>query len=299
MMTRRRMLAGIAAATLSGPTLVGCAGRGGVSHGGSVPLPSPALGGVAEGPRFKATSQPVSDPALFGLDAVIDMNHQTRVDDFAVTRWLGNILAVIHKASEGGDWVDPAYASRRVQARGAGMLWGAYHFGTRQYSGQDQAAAFLAAAKPSDDTLIVLDLEINELSPGNTMGLAEAEDFVQAIHAATGRFPLLYSQPAWADGETIGRQRMSLGGSISRSSILAACDLWLADYRAEPELPQAWANRGWRFWQYTGATAGGGGPFGAMAKTVAGIDRCDRNLFAGDADALERYWTREAGRSAV
>ena len=54
----------------------------------------------------------------------------------------------MHKTTEGGDWFDPSYGPRRSQAEAAGLLWGGYHFGTRQYSGEKQASAFLSAAQP-------------------------------------------------------------------------------------------------------------------------------------------------------
>ena len=84
-------------------------------------------------------------PSAKGLDAVIDISHNVRVSDFSLIR-KHDILAVIHKSTEGGDWIDPSYADRRVQAESAGLLWGAYHFGTRQYSGARQAQSFLMSA---------------------------------------------------------------------------------------------------------------------------------------------------------
>jgi lysozyme len=242
--------------------------------------------------RRPATTGPVSDPALVGLDAVIDISHLNRVGDLAAARTWSGILGVIHKATEGVGWVDSAYAERRAAASAAGMLWGAYHFGTREYSGAEQAAAFLATAQPGPDTLAVLDLELNELNPANSMDLGRAEEFVALVQRVTGRLPLLYVHPAWADGESMGGRGRSLDGMITPGSILAACELWLADYRAQPELPTAWTGRGWRMWQYAGDTPGrGGGPFRGWAGSVAGIDRCDRSVFAGTAEQLVRFWT--------
>ena len=115
-----------------------------------------------------------------GLDAVIDISHNVTVTDFAAVR-RSNILAVIHKVTEGGDWFDPSYATRRRQAEAAGLLWGGYHFGTRQYSGAEQANAFLSACQPGPATVMALDLEPNERKPANTMRLAQAEEFVLTI----------------------------------------------------------------------------------------------------------------------
>lgn len=257
---------------------------------------TPPLPRVVLPPRPKATPGLVDDPALLGLNAIIDIHHANTVRSFVPARDDSGILGVIHKASE-GDWRDPRHDERRTMADAAGLLWGSYHFGTRQHPGAVQARMFLAAARPTPATLLVLDLELNERTPANSMEIGAAEDFVREILAATGRLPLLYVHPAWADGDTLrGR---SLGGAIRPGSLLAACDLWLADYRFEPELPRAWAARGWTMWQFAGDDPNSGGSFRDQARMVKGIDRCDRSVFAGSRDTLTRYWTVEAGRDGL
>jgi lysozyme len=268
------MLAGVAGLTV--PAMAGCAGRQTASR-----LPE-----APQRPPFPATA---------GLDAVIDISHNVTVSDFTSVRRRSNILGVIHKATEGGDWVDPSYRVRRPQAEAAGLLWGAYHFGTRQYPGARQAAAFLAATQPGPATLMALDFEPNDGNPRNTMTLAQAEAFVQAIEQATGRLPLVYTHPSWADGVPSGRGKVRLTAPISSSSILARCDLWLADYREEPQLPSAWAAKGWRLWQYAGNETEADAAYGSEPKAVAGVSHCDRNLFAGDAPALYRFWKGGGG----
>ena len=238
----------------------------------------------------------VDDPAAVGLNAVIDISHLTRVTDLGAAHRQSGVLAVIHKATEGYNWADSRYAERREAARSIGLLWGAYHFGTYQRPGSEQAANFLRVAQPGPETLMALDLELNERNPANSMDIIRAEDFVQTILAATGRLPMLYVHPAWADGKVMGGQGFSLGGVIRKGSILAACDLWLADYRVRPELPSAWNDRYWHLWQYAGDATIGGGPFHPYARAVAGIERCDRNVFVADSERLQRYWRHEAGR---
>lgn len=256
---------------------------------GKPPAPSPA-------PRVRATPGLVDEPALIGLDAVIDLHHRNQVKSFAAARDSSGVLAVIHKAAE-GDWQDPRYEERRAMALDAGLLWGAYHFGTGQHPGREQARMFLAAARPDPATLLVLDLEINARDPANTMRLAAAQDFVREVADTTGRLPLLYTHPAWADGEPA--RGVSLGGAVETGSPLAACDLWLADYRFEPELPRAWTARGWKMWQYAGDDAATGGPFRDRSRAVRGIDRCDRSVFAGGRDELHRWWTGLPARTGV
>ena len=228
-----------------------------------------------------------------GLDAVIDISHGVAVSDFGAIRRSG-ILGLIHKATEGGDWVDSSYAVRRPLAEQAGLLWGAYHFGTRQYSGSDQAMAFLSVVRPGPSTLIALDLEPNDGNPRNTMTLAQAEAFVQTVRQQTGRLPMLYTHPQWANGQKYGRRGLSLGQPVQPGSLLARCDLWLADYREQPEIPWAWADRGWKLWQYAANQTETDMAYGSHNRAVAGVAYCDRNLFNGDAHALHGFWN---GRS--
>jgi lysozyme len=222
------------------------------------------------------------------LDAVIDISRSVTVSDFRSVRQ-SDILAVIHKATEGGDYPDTAYAARRPQAEAAGLLWGAYHFGTGQSSGERQAAFFLSVSRPGPKTLLALDLEANENNPSNSMRLDQAEAFVQAVAEATGRLPVVYVHPTWANGEPLPNSGLSLGAQITPGSILARCGLWVADYHDSPEIPLAWAARGWRLWQYAGDESASRPAYGAT-NIVKGVSHCDRNLFNGDSTALPQFW---------
>ncbi len=231
---------------------------------------------------------PPPDRASQGLDAVIDISRGVNVADFRQVRRSG-ILAVIHKASEGGDYLDTACAARRPQAEAAGLLWGTYHYGTGGASGAQQAAFFLAASRPGPKTLLALDLEANENNPRNSMRLDQAETFVQAVAEATGRLPLVYVHPIWANGDPLPNSGLSFGARITPDSILARCDLWVADYHDSPEVPLAWERRGWRLWQYAADESARHPAYGATT-IVAGISHYDRNLFRGDETELYRFW---------
>ena len=147
-------------------------------------------------PQYPIAPAPPSR-ATRGLDAVIDLSAHTTVSDFRLVR-ASNILAVIHKASEGDFYADPMCAERRSQAEAAGLLWGTYHFGKGDSPGAQQAAFFLDSSRPSRGTLLALDFEPNEGDPSNSMTLEQAEAFVQAVASATGRLPLVYVHPTWA-----------------------------------------------------------------------------------------------------
>lgn len=271
MIPRRRLLAGFAG--ISGLSLAGCGNRRGATNSYAYAPPG--------GPSWT--------PQANGLDAVIDISHNVQVTDFGAVR-KANILAVIHKSTEGGDWVDPSYAPRRVEAESNGLLWGAYHFGTRQYSGARQAQNFLAAARPTPRTLLALDFEHNDPNPNNTMTLQQAEDFVRVVQQSTGRLPIVYTHAAWANGSRAGRRGVRLQKPVGPDSILAQCDLWLADPREEPVVPDAWAGRGWRFWQYAANESQSDAAYGTTSRAIPGVTHCDRNLFAGDAAELHHYW---------
>ena len=263
--------------------------------GGMLALTAPGLaacGSASRGPVPPVTTA-ASHPGVAGLDAVIDISHNVSVTDFNAVRRSG-ILAVLHKVTEGGDWFDPSYATRKRQAEAAGLLWGGYHFGTRQYSGVEQARAFLTAAQPGPSTLLALDVEPNERNPRNSMTVSHAEAFVQTVFQATGRLPLVYTHPRWANGDKYGRSGQRLNPPIGPQSLLARCDLWLADYREEPEVPYAWANKGWRLWQYVADETAADAAYGTVPRAVAGVGHCDRNLFNGDANALYRFWRAKA-----
>lgn len=278
MFSRRTVLTGLAASAVTG-----CGGR---------QQRATALGAYYPYPA----APPPPDRASQGLDAVIDISHGVGVSDFQAVRASG-ILAVIHKATEGGDYVDAGCAVRRPQAEAAGLLWGAYHFGTRQYSGAKQAAFFLAIVRPGPKTLMALDLEPNDGNPRNTMTLTHAEDFVRAIYQATGRLPVIYTHPTWANGGRYGRAGQTLGRPIEPGSLLSRCDLWLADYHDEPEVPSAWAGRGWKLWQYSANESVKDAAYGTTSRAINGVDFCDRNLFNGNTSELYKFWGAGTARA--
>jgi lysozyme len=170
------------------------------------------------------------------------------------------------------------------------LLWGTYHYGTAVGSGAEQAAFFLNASRPGPKTLLALDLEANDNNPSNSMTLDQAEAFVRAVAEATGRLPVVYVHPTWANGDPLPGSGLTFGAVITPDSIVARCGLWVADYHDSPEIPRAWAGRGWRLWQYAGDESTSHPAYG-QTSFVQGVSRCDRNLFNGDEAALYRFWS--------
>ena len=202
------------------------------------------------------------------LNVVIDISHHNGDVDLQQAAAAG-ILGVIQKATQGLIFADPTFATNRQKAQDAGLLFGAYHFGTGVGGGVAQAQHFLNTVGDVTHTLLVLDLEANPVGP--TMSLDDARAFVTQVNAATGRYPGLYS------GSYIKEQ---LGAASD--PVLSQCWFWLAQYDATPEVPANWPT--WTMWQYTD------GAFGPEPHVVPGVGRCDRDMFNGGEDQLRRLW---------
>src|SRR5205085_10127894 len=89
---------------------------------------------------------------------VVDLFHDDHVTGFADAAAAGT-WGIIHEASAGGTGQDPMYAQRRQPALDAGLLWGAYHWGTAHEPVSDQVDNFLSVAQPDANTLVALDYE--------------------------------------------------------------------------------------------------------------------------------------------
>ena len=230
----------------------------------AAPAPATSRSGLCYRP-----SQQVLDSG--GTPLVFDVSHfQGQVD--ARSAYADGLRGLLHKATEGTGFVDPMYAPNRGNAKAAGLLWGAYHFGIGG-DPEGQAQFFLEHAKPDGQTLLALDLESNP--QGASMTLDEARAFVTFLHEHTGKWPGVYG------GSYL---RELLGGA--RDAVLGNCWFWLADYTDTVRgVPPTWDY--WTLWQYTD------GNVGPAPHAVAGVPggRCDRDRFVGDAAELVAFWT--------
>lgn len=217
--------------------------------------------------------QPETFPQSGLIDVVFDVSHHNAVVDFTEAHRSG-MMAVFHKASQSLGptlMLDKMYPIRKKEAIDAGLLWGAYHFGSGG-SGQDQALTFLDNVKPDHDTLLVLDFEPNTTHGETTMSLAEAAAFVEEIQKQTGKFPGIYSGNLLK--ESIGAPEYD---------VLTNCWLWIAQYSHEVHLPNGWSD--FTFWQYTD------GVNGPSTLPVPGTGQCDREVFKGTPETLKNFWS--------
>jgi lysozyme len=195
----------------------------------------------------------------YSAGVIIDLSHFNAKPDFELAKNAG-VLAVIHKATQGTAFVDPAYESHREAA--GDLPWGAYHFGDGT-DGVAQADFFLG--KIGTTPTLALDFERNPSGPSMTLDQARA--FVARVQEVTGRWPGLY-----------GGNYLKLLLGAAKDPVLGSCWLWLAQYGSTAVVPVTWTS--WTMWQYTST---------AM---VAGIGRCDCSRFNGTAAELKEFFTR-------
>ena len=219
-------------------------------------------------------------PAL--CTGIVDLHHSDgRVDLDAAKA--GGIVALIHKATEGKDWRDPAFAQRMGEAKAAGILRGAYHFASNSADGAAQCDHFLDTVGDLAE-LHVLDFETNHGSAG-TMSLANVLAFLDRAWERTGRRVVLY-------GYLSMLRNVCAAATPEQRAALARHPLWLAAYGPDPltvRVPTAWS--AWAMMQYTN---GSDGPADRTRypRTVPGCARAaqDRSAFRGDAEALTLWW---------
>lgn len=190
--------------------------------------------------------------------------------DWAKLKTEPRVVAVIHKATIGTTKIDPAYFTRRTQARERGYLWGSYHWGV---AGQPEAQAdhYLDTVKPADDELIALDLE--DARSTKLMNADEALRFIRRIKERTGRFPVLYTNHASA----------KLISERFRDSEFAQMPLWYARFKATvTDFPRGvWPS--YTLWQFSSEIL--------PQKPIPGTrSDMDINVFNGSVDELKARW---------
>lgn len=174
-----------------------------------------------------------------------DLSHLNNIAD--VSR-IGAAF-IVHKATQGIGFIDDKYAERQTVALKAGVLWGAYHFGTAS-DVQAQSTHFLKVA--GANTLLVLDLERNpDTSPQSegTMSLLQSAEFIHVVHDLVGIYPVLYTSST-ALGSAYEKAITASGQAMADEALksLELCDLWVADYSIPPTIPSQWKT--WRLQQY-------------------------------------------------
>ena len=194
-----------------------------------------------------------------GFNGVIDISHHNTITSFTTVRNDG-VVGVIHKATEGRDYRDKEYWTRKSQAKQAGLKWGSYHFSSSA-NPLLQVENYLSYARPEPDEIICLDYEPS--SSGTNMSYGQMVEFVELIHQELKRYPFVY-----------GGHLLREATKNVTDSVLTKCPLWYARYPdsgGPVGIPKLWPQ--WTFWQYTD------GNIGQQPHQVAGIGNCDRDTY--------------------
>ena len=173
--------------------------------------------------------------------------HQDVIDWEAVAR-SGVGFAWI-KATEGGNYLDPAFRRNWALAAAVGVRRGAYHFATWCRPAADQARWFVMNVPDDPDALPpVLDVEWNpgsQTCPGTVPrdeALARMRTILAAMERATGRRPIIYAPRDFF--------AQVLDGALTDYP------LWVRGLGRS--LPDEYGARAWRVWQHseTGSVPG-------------------------------------------
>ena len=208
-----------------------------------------------------SSSQP-DDAIAARSDAVVDCADDGTLEGVDVSEhngWIdwssaaGEIDFAYIKATQGAGYVDPQFQENWPNAKSAGVVRGAYHFFDPTVDGVAQANHYLSlvGALGESDLPPALDLECPDgnpqclgypggdgWAPGDVIA-QRALDFLETVHAATGKRPIIYTYSYWFTGAGVD------------PAPFGAYPLWFA--MIDPSdgclsLPSAWST--WTVWQY-------------------------------------------------
>jgi lysozyme len=200
---------------------------------------------------------------------VVDVSHYSSITDLRKTAAAG-IYGVICKCTQGTSNVDASYDDTRQKTLDAGMLFGAYHFGTDEDI-NEQLHHFLEHAKLDSSTLPCLDFE----DYSSQMSAHQMVEFLRVGEKEVGRKFVIYS----------GNTLKEAVDELSEADLAYVCShkLWLADY-SNSKLPKGFTK--YWLWQYTGD---GMGPGPHSVPGIAGNQQ-DLNVYDGTKEQLTADW---------
>lgn len=202
----------------------------------------------------------------------IDISRWQGMVDWPTARANGVNFAFL-KATEGGDLVDPLFATNRRAARAAGVPVGAYHFWYHCRPAAEQARWFIHNV-PRGGLPPVLDMEWTPHSPTCRIRppaarvRAEARVFLDLLERHYGQRPIIYSPVDFYRDNEMWK--------------LGAYEFWLRSVAGHPQ--DVFAGRHWTFWQYSGT---------GLVPGITG--KVDLNVFEGSPAQWADWLARRAG----
>jgi lysozyme len=198
----------------------------------------------------------------------LDVSRYQGQIDFRAAK-AGGTQFVFIKATEGRDYIDPAFYDNWRRAKEAGVPHGAYHFMTWCSLASEQAAWFEQMVPNDPDALPpVLDIEWNNHSSCKNKHpredvLEKIRVMLAAMERHTGKVPIIYTDMNFHDDVLEGEHFDN--------------PFWLRSTAAEPH--SRYSNRPYLFWQWT------------QTGTMSGIwAEVDRNAFVGSPDDFVTFF---------
>lgn len=175
------------------------------------------------------------DRSAFPMKGIDISHHQGQID---WERLQHEELAFVYiKATEGGDFQDPAFIRNWNDSRRAGFTRGAYHFFTFCKEGKQQALNFIQMVPQESFTLPpMIDFEYAgncKARPPKDLLLNELRSYIAEIESVYKKSPIVYT--------TYQAYEDYLQGEI------ADYHLWIRNIFGAPTLKDG---KAWTFWQY-------------------------------------------------
>lgn len=234
--------------------------------------------------RSRVYGQRFRDAKPINFGRITPQHHPVHGVD--VSRWQGNIdwatlrsqganFAYI-KSTDGGDHIDPMFATNWRRAKEAGVKRGAYHFFYWCRVASEQASWFIRNVPKDPDALPpVIDVEYNHLSDCKRRLSPEKirekmQVFMDRLEQHYGQRPVIYTAPDFYKDNLQGHFR--------------DYPFWLRSVAAHPS--KIYPDRKWLFWQYSGS---------GLSQGVS--EKIDLNVFNGSEEQWHRF-TSSAARVA-
>jgi lysozyme len=187
------------------------------------------------------TAKKASGPShLYGIDISV---YQGDEIDF-LTKNTDSLSFIICRATLGLTVTDADFKTNWSLIQQKGFIRGAYHFYECDDDPEAQAQHYLSVigTLSPDDLPPVLDFEQAGLAGVTDKAKIQNDllTFLNAVQAATGRTPMIYVSPDFAD-------------EYLTDAAFAKYPLYVADYNGQsaPAVPALWKQESWTFWQKT------------------------------------------------
>lgn len=173
----------------------------------------------------------------------IDISHYNG-DEATEIDQTDSLTFIICKATQGTTVIDPDFSENWKTIKAKKMILGAYHFYLTHEDPLLQAEHFLNTLRRhgKTDMVPIVDIEQQSLSINTNHKASEIQKnfllFLNHIERASGRIPMIYTAPAFAN-------------QYLTDTVFSKHPLWIAEYTnaTKPRIPVAWKKKGHKIWQ--------------------------------------------------